>query len=178
MAVQVTGEEVAARRAHVVELRRQRLPWDAIGAELGVSAQRAHQIYRDAVDRYPVAKLDEHRQEEGELIDRAVRDLLAIASDDRTVTRTDGSETARVSSRTRVEAWSAIRGWSEHRARLFGLNAPTRSQVDVVTHDSFTEELQRLAAELGEATPMGPGEADRVGAALASATAEDAGNEP
>lgn len=134
---QLSREESARRKARVIDLRRQRRPWDAIGAEFDVSPQRAHQIYRDALAEYPVAALGELRGEEGELIDLAVRRLLGIAVD------------ASVHARTRVEAWSAVRGWSEHRARLFGLNAPTRSQVDVVTHDSLTRELERLAAELG-----------------------------
>lgn len=162
-------EEVAYRRGRVVDLRRQRLSWDQIGAELGVTKQRAHQIYQAALNEYPVSKLGEHRQEEAELIDRAVRELLAIAS-----APTDSVDQATgkaVSARTRVEAWQAIRGWSEHRAKLFGLLAPTKSQVDVVTHDSLTREMERLAAELGE-QDAGGATREMVDAALTSATAD------
>jgi hypothetical protein len=167
----------AHRHARVIELRRQRLTWEAIGADLGVSKQRAHQLYREAVDAHPVAALAEHRHEEAELIDRAVRDLLSIATDDRE-TATEKGVRPVVSPRTRVEAWSAIRGWSEHRARLFGLNAPSRSTVDVVTHDSLAEEMQRLAAELGENDPpVSAGEGRALDVALTAAAMGGAGSD-
>lgn len=149
----LTPEQTAQRRARIIDYRAQRLTWRDIGAREDITAQRAHQIYDEALAAYPVASLAEHRHEEGELIDRAVRDLLAIAGDDSTYVDGKGNERPTTSARTRVEAWSAIRGWSEHRARLFGLNAPSRSTVDVVTHDSLAEEMQRLAAELGENDP-------------------------
>lgn len=151
----LTPEESAQRRAAIIDMRRpgNRQPWDAIGRRFDISAQRAHRIYSEALDDYPVAKLAEHRHEEAELIDTAIRDLMSIAADDREYEDSKGNLRPCVSSRTRVEAWSAIRGWSEHRARLFGLNAPSRSTVDVVTHDSLAEEMQRLAAELGENDP-------------------------
>lgn len=144
-----TALQTSHRRARVVQLRRERRTWDAIGADIGVSKQRAHKIYQEALAEYPISALGEHRAEEGELIDQAIRDLLAIAADDREYENADGVSKPVVSPRTRVEAWSAIRGWSEHRARLYGLNAPTRTQVDVVTRDSLATELERLAAELG-----------------------------
>ncbi len=149
----LTPEQSAQRRARIIEYRAQRLTWRDIGAREGISAPRAHRIYNDALAEYPVTALAEHRHEEGELIDRAVRDLLSIAANDATYVDGKGNEKPVVSARTRVEAWSAIRGWSEHRARLFGLNAPTRSTVDVVTHDSLAEEMARLAAELGDNDP-------------------------
>jgi hypothetical protein len=33
------------------------------------------------------------------------------------------------SARTRVEAWSAIRGWAQRKARLLGLDSPTKHAV-------------------------------------------------
>src|SRR4051794_17563458 len=103
----------AAREARIVGMRRSRMTWDAIGAAERISAQRAGQIYRQALARNPlsVVQIDEHRMEEVELADTAVQNLLGIATDERTPMR------------TRVEAWSVVRGWAEHKARLLGLNA-------------------------------------------------------
>lgn len=166
----LTPEQSAQRRARIIEYRAERLTWRDIGAREGISAPRAHRIYNDALAEYPVAALAEHRHEEGELIDRAVRDLLAIAGDDSTYVDGKGNERPTTSARTRVEAWSAIRGWSEHRARLFGLNAPSRSTVDVVTHDGLAEEMARLAAELGQNDPpVGAREGRALDVALTAA---------
>ena len=54
----LTREQSAQRRARILDLRRQRLPWDVIGAEFDITPQRAHQIYKDALAEFPVAKLE------------------------------------------------------------------------------------------------------------------------
>jgi hypothetical protein len=51
------------------------------------------------------------------------------------------------SARTRVEAWSAIRGWAEHKARLLGLDAPKTHAV--LTLDAIDAQIATLEAELG-----------------------------
>lgn len=176
----LTPEESAQRRARIVELRRpgQRLTWSEIGRREDITPQRAHQIYDDALAAYPVTALAEARHEESELIDAAVRDLMSIATDDREYEDSKGNMRPVTSARTRVEAWSAIRGWSEHRAKLLGLNAPSRSTVDVVTHDSLAEEMQRLAAELGENDPpVSPGEGRALDVALTAAAMGEAGSD-
>jgi len=122
-------------RATVVELRRQRFTWSEIGTRLDITGQRAGQLYRSALAAIVVPCVDELRAEEGELIDMAVNRLLTIAEDDT------------VSPRTRVEAWTAIRGWSERRARLFGLDAPAGHQV--LTLEVLDAEIAALSAELG-----------------------------
>jgi hypothetical protein len=150
---ELTPEQSAQRKARIIEMRAQRLTWREIGRREDITAPRAHRIYNDALADYPVTALAEARHEESELIDAAVRDLMSIAANDAEYEDAKGNMRPVVSARTRVEAWSAIRGWSEHRAKLYGLYAPSRSTVDVVTHDSLAEEMQRLAAELGENDP-------------------------
>ena len=131
-----TAADRAAREARIVAMRRARATWDAIGAAEGISPQRAGQVYRAALARNPltVTQIDEHRAEEVELIDRAVQYLLGIALDEQT------------SPRTRVEAWSAIRGWAERKAKLLGLDCPAR--VEVVTLDHLDAQIAALEAEL------------------------------
>lgn len=131
------NEDVAARRARVVELRRQRVPFEVIGRDHlgGVSAQRAHQIYRDAMESVVVQQVDEHRAEDLALIDEATAELLVIARD------------PGVSPRTRVEAFSALRGWSERRAKVVGYDAPTQVQATVTEVTQADIDLMELIAE-------------------------------
>jgi hypothetical protein len=115
-------------------MRRARLTFAQIGDRLGITQQRAGQLYRDALADVPAQQVDEHRAEELELIDLAVNRLMSIAADPET------------SPRTRVEAWSAIRGWSERKAKLPGLDSPSKHQV--LTLDAIDAEIGRLTAEL------------------------------
>lgn len=125
----------AERRAQVVALRRRRLTFDQIGRALGVSKERAWKIYQEALAQVPAAHVDEHRAEELMLIDDAISDLLKIAKD-------------HDKPRTAVEAWSAIRGWAERKAKLLGLDAPTRHEV--LTIDAIDAEIRMLRAQMGE----------------------------
>jgi hypothetical protein len=152
----IPAEEAAARKARIVEMRRARRPFDQIGAEFGITGQRAHQIYWEAINERPAQEVAEHRAEELELYDLATRRLMAIAM----------SSNPNLSARTQVEAWNAIRGYSEARRRLLGLDAPTKSSVNIVTRDAWTAEMEAMAAELAENDDTAPAEDDDAPAAL------------
>jgi Sigma-70, region 4 len=126
----------AERRAQVVALRRGRATFDQIGRALGISKQRAHELYKQALAEIPAAQVSEHRAEELMLIDDAIRNLMPIARD-------------HTRPRSAVEAWNAIRGWAERKARLLGLDAPRRQAIEVITSDVIAAEITRLEAELG-----------------------------
>lgn len=132
------GQRVTAaeRRAQVIAMRRSRATFDQIGRALGVSRQRAHELYRQALAEIPAAQLEEHRAEELMLIDDAIADLMIIARD-------------HSRPRSAVEAWNAIRGWADRKARLLGLDAPRRQAVEVITSEMIETEISRLEAELG-----------------------------
>lgn len=53
------------------------------------------------------------------------------------------------SAKTRVEAWLAIRGWAERKARLLCLDAPTKHAV--LTLDALYAQIAALEAELAAA---------------------------
>jgi hypothetical protein len=131
------GQRVSAaeRRAQVVALRRRRATFDQIGRTLGISRQRAHQLYSQALAEAPAPQLDEHRTEELILIDDAIRDLMKIARDSGTTPR------------TAVEAWTSIRGWAERKAKQLGLDAPTRHEVRQI--DAIDARLFELAEQMG-----------------------------
>lgn len=129
----------------IIELRADRQSFRAIAVELGLSHQRVHQLWTRALDRLPAQRLDEHRTEETELADTATRELLEIARDSRS------------SARTKIEAWSVLRSWAERKAKLLGLDAPTRTQVDVVQileeQTEVVREAMALAMNALEMTP-------------------------
>jgi hypothetical protein len=111
--------------------------------------QRAGRIFHEALAALPRHGIDELRAEETELIDHAVNSLMSIATDSNTPAR------------TRVEAWSAIRGWAERKARLLGLDAPKTHAV--LTLDALDTQIAALEAELGlrASVEEGPGVDDR-----------------
>jgi hypothetical protein len=133
-----TPEENAERQRRIVAMRRTRMPFDAIGADLGISASRAHQLYWEAMREIPNQDVTQHREEQRDLADKAISALLAIAED------------PDVSPRTRVEAWSSVRGWCEHQAKLLALYAPVRKEVTVLTEDAVDAALRKLEEEHAE----------------------------
>lgn len=127
-------EEGRLKRAQVVSLRRQRLTFDQIAEQLGISQQRASQLYRSALAEVPVADIEEHRAEELVLIDDAISNLMVIAKN------------VKAGPRAQIEAWNSIRGWAERKAKLLGLDAPERREV--ISIDQIDREIARLTAEL------------------------------
>jgi hypothetical protein len=138
------GQRITAaeRRAQVVALRRGRATFDQIGRALGISKQRAHELYRTALAEIPAQQVDEHRAEELILIDDAIASLMIIARD-------------HSRPRSAVEAWNAVRGWADRKARLLGLDAPRRQTVEVITSEMIETEIARLEAELGRPDTWG-----------------------
>ncbi|MCD2193501.1 hypothetical protein LQ327_08910 [Actinomycetospora endophytica] len=129
--------EHAQRAAHIVELRTKKWSFPMIAKEVGLSRQRCQQLYEKALVEAPNLKVDEMRTEEGELLDMAVRELLAIAMD------------PKQSGRTRIEAWNSIVKASERKSKLFGLDAPTKHEV--WTLDELDRELRDVTEQLRRA---------------------------
>lgn len=128
--------ERSKREARIFELRAQRVSFSKIGEELGITRQRVEQIFQAARDRIPAARLADMRAEEAELADEGIADLLKIARD------------ASVSPRTRVEAWQAIRAFSESKRKLFGVDAPQRKEITVLTDDVIDSAIKKLTEEM------------------------------
>lgn len=137
-------EMTAERRAYVIEARRQHRTYAEIGQELGVSMQRAHQIYLEALDAIPAVQVELHRAEAAELAASAIDDLLLIAREHK-------------QPRTSVEAWGQIRGWAERLARIQGTDMPVK--VDATVTETTQEDLELI---------------DMVNAAKAKAAAAEA----
>lgn len=125
--------EVLEREANVLKLRRGGLTFDLIAKELGFkNASGAHKAYTNACKRIVQADVEEIRATE---IDR-----LDIAQ---------GAIWSRVM-RGEVPAVMALLKIMERRARILGLDAPSKAQVDITHYDADTidKEVQRLVAIL------------------------------
>jgi|SRR5882672_3341832 len=127
----------AERRAHVIALRREGRTFAEIGEDLGVSAQRAHVIYLEALKEIPAREVDQYRAEALDLIHAAIEDLLPIARD-------------HDQPRTRVEAWSQLRAWIERLAKTTGFDASTKIDANVMPAAQEDPELTRLLTEARE----------------------------
>lgn len=125
----------ARREALIIERRADRVPFREIAREVGVSHQRCYQIYQAALERIPASRLDEHRQEECEMADTAVRELLDIARN------------GDVFPGTRVKAWDSICKWSERKAKLLGLDAPQKREIEITDTSSWEFEMRRAIEE-------------------------------
>jgi hypothetical protein len=123
----------ARRDAYVVERRIAGAGFAEIGAELGISRQRAHQIHNAALARSPERHIERHRQQQAELLTAVNTELLAVARD------------RSVATGTRVKSYEALIKGSERLSRLLGLDAPTRQEVAVLTVDAITRELTTSA---------------------------------
>lgn len=128
--------ETAALKARIVELRTASYKWREIAEAVDRSIPYCHNLYFQALAEVPADQVVQARQEECQLVESAVHNLLKMATDDS------------VTARTRVEAWNSIRGWSEHRAKMVGLNAPVKSQVLHISESQVDEELKRLEAQI------------------------------
>lgn len=126
--------ETVAREAKVVQLRRAKLDWTTIATEVGLnSPQAAQRIFRRAISRVNVAQVDELRREESEVLDRLHAAYWRQA--------TNGD----------VAAGLLILKVFEQRAKLWGLYAPTKSQVEVT--DSTRQRLVELVDQIRALPP-------------------------
>jgi DNA repair ATPase RecN len=135
-----TGK-AAERMTEIVRLRRKKLTFAEIGAQLDppITGSRVQQIYSESLILHPLTALqiDEHRLEEQAFIDDQQAKLIEIMDED---------DPNIVSARTKVEASRALATWSELRIKLLGLAAPT--QLAVTTISQLDAEVMRLSAEM------------------------------
>ena len=133
-----TDPAVIEREKKVLELRRGGLTFDLIAERVGyANASGAHKAYLSACRRIVVEDVEAIRNAE---IDRLDIAQAAIWGD--LVNGADAQDRAR--------AVLALMKIMERRARLLGLDMPTKSQVEVNIHDrnSIDAEVARLVSLL------------------------------
>lgn len=165
--------EVAARRARVVELRTEHIPYALIATQLGISESTARSDYQRALEQ-------RKREQDEQAHLTVIRELVTLDAAARVAWQVlrkdhihvqhgkivrDEDGTPVLDDAPTLNAIDRILKIAERRARLLGLDAPTRIEVS----DAVDAEIARLAAELaagvGVVEPGGeaaaPGDAAR-----------------
>jgi hypothetical protein len=125
-----------AKEAEVVKLRRGGLTWDLIGERVGLSTQGAFYAYERALKRVVKEDVDAIRQVETERLDLAQSAIWGKVLQ---------GDNASIQNLLRI---------MERRAKLLGLDQPTRIQAEVITYDGNTvrAELERILASRSDSS--------------------------
>jgi hypothetical protein len=132
--------ETLEKERKVLEYRRGGLTFDLIADRLGyASASGAHKAYLSACNRIVYEDVVEVRKSEMDRLDIAQAAIWG-----------DLTDTQNVDANTRARLVMALMKIMERRARLLGLDMPTKAQVEVSIYDRDTidAEVQRLVAIL------------------------------
>lgn len=133
--------ETLEKERKVLEYRRGGLTFDLIAERLGyASASGAHKAYLSACNRIVYEDVVEVRKSEMDRLDIAQAAIWG-----------DLTDTQNVDANTRARLVLALIKIMERRARLLGLDMPTKAQVEVSIYDRDTidDEVKRL--EIGRA---------------------------
>lgn len=126
-------------RQRVIQLRRERHTFAEIGRELGTSTTRAYNIYRQALALIPAADIEEHRAESLQLIDDQQQMLISVIE-----------RTKITAPRTATESSRVMSVWEERKARLLGLDMPTRTEHRIISAEETEYSIRELERQVGE----------------------------
>jgi hypothetical protein len=141
------GDEPAVRRARVVRRYRAGRTFEQIGTELGVSRQRAHQIYWEAMDAVIDREVSSRRAEMADQLDEVMRVASAVMAADhiahsngRVVTLTDpdtGDEVPVLDHAPKLDAGRTIIAAQARLSKMIGADAATKveSEVSVLRYE-------------------------------------------
>jgi hypothetical protein len=161
----VRSAETIEQDARAWELRVEHLTYQQIGGELGITNEGVRQAVERHARTIPAEAVADVKQivlEELDVMSRHLlegidRDHLRITQSGRVVMH-EGEPV--LDHGPAIRAIAQLLRVQERKARLVGLDAPTRRAVDVITHDMFIEAIAdpeadeaRVEAELGAATP-------------------------
>lgn len=128
----IRTEEQALIDTEALKLRSLGWTYQQIGDHMGCTKQAASDRCKRALAAIPADAVDEHRKIEGERLDTLMRVAMErVLNNDKGV----------------LFAIDRVLAIQERKARLYGLDAPQKTQV--ITLDYIESEIQRLEAELG-----------------------------
>jgi hypothetical protein len=142
-------EESARRAAHVMAARRRGVSFEEIGKTLGVTRQRAHQIYVATLRDIPATEVAEYRAEQAERLDELLREAYAVlgrdhvtvsngkvvrmgrpfVNDDGVAEVDAGRGEVVLDDGPKLQAIRTILDIEARRAKLFGLDTPVRQEL-------------------------------------------------
>lgn len=145
----------AVHDAEAARMRALSMSYQQIADAQGISKSTAHKRVQRAIAAVPVEAVNELRALELDRLDRRDRELVKIinttfplVSHGKLMRGDDGKPLEDVGPRL-----AALREWranGESRRRLTGMDAPTRSEVTVITRDTIDQAIADLEAQLAE----------------------------
>lgn len=148
--------ETAMRDMEIAEMRSRSMTFPAIAAKLGISVSTAYEATQRAFAMIPTEDAKEARRLELEKLNRIEAHLLGVMErahvkvDHGKIIRDDENGERLLDDGPGVTAAGSLLRVQERRSRLMGLDAPTRSTVQVITEDLVDEEISRLEMQLAE----------------------------
>lgn len=138
------------RDTDIVRLRTQGWTYAQIGAQYGISESAAYKAYRKTCSLVPVEAVNELRDIEKARLEAVIRELWGIAH-----ARHPYVSQGRVfddleDDGPKLTALAGIVRASESLRKLYGLDAPNRVAINVVTDDVLNAEIARLKEIAGE----------------------------
>ena len=124
------------KEQEIVKLRRGGLPFDIIGDRVGLSTSGAHRAYQRSLARVVKEDVDAIRQVETERLDLAQSAIWGKVLQ---------GDNPSIQNLLRI---------MERRAKLLGLDQPTRIQAEVITYDgnAVRAELERILASRSDSS--------------------------
>lgn len=122
--------------AECAKLKAEGLSYLEIAKSRKCSVSTAHTAVKRALAAVPVEAVTELRQIESDRLNMIISDLWPIARN----TDVDPAQ--------RIAAYREIRQASESFRRMFGLDAPTKQTITVISEDVVDAEIRRLEAEM------------------------------
>jgi len=116
------------RKAEIMRLRREGHSFAAIGEKFGISTPRVHQIWRKALSDIPVPEIEALRAESAERLDDVLSRAYAVLADLNPLVQM-GKELPYKDQQLLLATLKEIRQTEAQRARLFGLDAPVKTEV-------------------------------------------------
>lgn len=139
--------QTARRRKRAVDLREAGYGFAEIAEDLDVSVPYAWKLYHDALKAIPVASVDQHRRSESARLEKIANKLTEILDGDHPLVSNGRRFDDLTDNGPVIAAARELRQISESLRKLYGVDAPTRTQAEVTTVDMTSNPIvQQLEA--------------------------------
>lgn len=138
------------RDTEIIKLRTEGWTFEQIGAQYGITGNAAYKAYRRTLALVPAEAVSELRNTEKQRLESVIRELWAIAH-----ARHPYVNQGRVFDNIedvgpKLTALAGIVRASESLRKLYGVDAPNRVAISVVTEDAIDAEIKRLSEQVGQ----------------------------